>query len=65
MKNSSHRSLNNTINFWSNYTGAKLSNEEARQIVENITGFFKVLSEWKAAEKDDPDTFKLSKKTIT
>jgi len=35
-----------TINFWRKRTGKTFSQEDARQMVTNISGFFTVLSEW-------------------
>jgi hypothetical protein len=31
--------------------GRALSREEARQVAENVTGFFAILAEWSRAEK--------------
>jgi hypothetical protein len=32
----------------------KLSREDARQIAENVTGFFSILAEWSRAERPFP-----------
>jgi hypothetical protein len=40
-----------TVAFWSNRTGREISQEDARQIIENVTGFFQVLFEWEKAEQ--------------
>lgn len=38
--------IEKTILFWSRQNGMKLSQEEGREAVANIAGFFKVLSDW-------------------
>ena len=40
--------LDRTIAFWQPRTARKLTREDARQMVENVTGFFRVLAEWDA-----------------
>lgn len=51
----SHAANNNLIDqtraVWQPRLGRDLSHEDARQIVENITGFFAILSEWSRAER--------------
>jgi hypothetical protein len=42
--------LDDTIAFWQPIAGRKLSHEDARQIRENLTGFFCLLMEWDEAE---------------
>ena len=39
-----------TIAFWQKRTNRSLNAEDARQIMENLTGFFGMLADW--AEKD-------------
>ena len=39
-----------TLDIWQPRAKRVLTHEDARQIVANFTGFFQVLSEWKAAE---------------
>jgi len=39
-----------TIQIFESRTGKGISQEEARQAVENICGFFRVLQEWAEAE---------------
>ena len=43
--------LDETIDFWRRRMSREPSREDARQIVENVTGFFKILSEWEAANQ--------------
>jgi len=42
--------LDQTLRVWQPRAARALTREDARQIVANLTGFFRVLSEWKAAE---------------
>ena len=36
---------------WQPRAGRNLSDEDAREIAENVTGFFRLLLEWEASEK--------------
>ena len=40
--------LKNTAEYWRGRGGRELSGEDARQILENLTGFFGTLMEWDA-----------------
>ncbi|MDL1878402.1 hypothetical protein FBQ85_25055 [Cytophagia bacterium CHB2] len=42
--------LRQTASFWQQKTGVAFSQEEARETVENLAGFFRVLAEWENAE---------------
>lgn len=42
--------MTQTVSLFKGRTGRAISREEARQAVENISGFFKVLQEWAEAE---------------
>lgn len=42
--------LNKTISLFQSRYGKPLSQENAREIVENMTGFFKILAEWEKTE---------------
>ena len=39
---------------WQPRLGRDLSREDARQIIENVTGFFAILAEWSRAERPIP-----------
>ena len=54
--------IDRTRQVWTSRLGRNLSREYARQIAENVTGFFSVLLEWSRAEMPDPanDTTKPS-----
>jgi hypothetical protein len=43
--------LDATIEFWQTSAGRNLTHEDAREIVENMTGFFAVLRQWRDAER--------------
>ena len=43
--------LDQAIAVWQPYTARRLSREDAREIVENVLGFFQVLQEWDRAER--------------
>jgi hypothetical protein len=40
--------LDKTVAFWQPRTTRRLTREDARQIIENATGFIRVLAEWDA-----------------
>jgi hypothetical protein len=42
--------LDRTIVLWRHRMGREISREEARQIAENVTGFFSVLHAWSRGE---------------
>ncbi|WP_187331205.1 MULTISPECIES: hypothetical protein [unclassified Mesorhizobium] len=42
--------LDRTAQLFEQRTGRQLTREDARQIVENVTGFFRLLAEWQNME---------------
>jgi hypothetical protein len=46
--------IERTRNLWQPRLGFDLSREDARQITENVTGFFELLVEWSRAEMSSP-----------
>ena len=46
--------IDRTRQVWQPRTGRDLTNEDARQIAENVTGFFFILAEWSRAEMPTP-----------
>jgi hypothetical protein len=46
--------IEQTLRVWQPRLGRRLSREDGRQIVENITGFFGLLAEWSGAEMPSP-----------
>jgi hypothetical protein len=54
MKASNDNLIDQTVALWERRLRRNLSREDARQIVENITGFFNILAEWSRAEMPAP-----------
>jgi hypothetical protein len=46
--------IDRTRKVWQPRTGRDLTDEDARQIAENVTGFFSILAEWSQAEMPAP-----------
>jgi hypothetical protein len=46
--------IDRTRQVWQSRLGRDLSGEDARQIAENVTGFFALLAEWSRAEMPTP-----------
>jgi hypothetical protein len=46
--------IDRTREVWKPRLGRDLSREDARQIAENVTGFFTILTEWSRAEMPVP-----------
>ncbi len=51
MRESQRELIDHTLQVWQPRTSRKLAPEDARQIVENMSGFLKILLEWQAAEE--------------
>ena len=43
--------IDRTVAVWKPRLGRDLNREDAREIAENITGFFAILAEWSRAER--------------
>jgi hypothetical protein len=46
--------IDRTRQVWQRRLGRELGREDARQIAENVTGFFALLAEWSRAEMPSP-----------
>ena len=46
--------IDRTRQVWQPRIGRDLTDEDARQIAENVTGFFSILAEWSRAEMPTP-----------
>ena len=46
--------IDRTRDLWQSRLGCDLSREDARQIAENVTGFFALLAKWSRAETPAP-----------
>jgi hypothetical protein len=42
-----------TVRFWTQRTGHECAHEEARQMVENVAGFFAVLATWGRQSREE------------
>jgi len=45
-----------TVSFWTPRRGAPVSHEDARQIMLNVAGFFRVLGEWDRRARETGQT---------
>ena len=57
--------FNQTITFWNERTGQEFSQEDAREMVANVPGFFTVLAEWQQRATEDEGSDRLSTQTAT
>jgi hypothetical protein len=46
-----HNLIDRTRQVWTSRLGRDLSREDARQMAENVTGFFAILAKWSQAEQ--------------
>jgi hypothetical protein len=53
MRETNPKLIDDTITVFQQRSCRRLSREDAREITENITGFFTVLAEWSRQEKSD------------
>jgi hypothetical protein len=44
--------IRHTIRVWEPQLGRPLTEEDARQILENVIGFFRVLHSWRRKQRD-------------
>lgn len=44
--------LDKTIELFQKRTDRNLTREDAREMIENVTGFFRILGEWNRAEQE-------------
>ena len=51
MKKSNDNLIDRTLEVWQPRNAHRLSDENARAILENVTGFFTLLLEWEANEQ--------------
>ncbi|WP_136660605.1 hypothetical protein [Nitratireductor sp. XY-223] len=48
--------LDRTIEIFQTRTDRPLTREDAREMIENVTGFFRILGEWNQAEQESRDS---------
>lgn len=51
MRGTKEQFIDRTLEVWQPRTSKVLTGEDARQIAENVTEFFQILTEWEAAEQ--------------
>jgi hypothetical protein len=51
MRENEEQFLNQSLEFWQPHSPRLLNREDARQIAENLTSFFRIISEWNFAER--------------
>ena len=56
MEEAKNKLIQRTAELWQRRFGRALSDEDARKIAENMTGFFTVLSEWEARDSQEQAT---------
>jgi hypothetical protein len=54
MREQKEQFIDQTVEIWQPRTSKVISHEDARQITENVTGFFEILVEWDKAEQHTP-----------
>ena len=50
--------IDQTIAIWQPRTKRQLTREDGREIIENMTGFFRILQEWDRVDRAKKDTNK-------
>jgi hypothetical protein len=50
--------IDQTIAIWQPRTKRRLTSEDGREIIENMTGFFRILQEWDRVDRAKKDTDK-------
>ena len=55
MKKETQDFIKETRSFWKEYRGINLSDEESTDMVENLSGFFDILSEWERKKEGSDD----------
>lgn len=49
--------IDDTLQFWQPRARKILTREDAREIIDNVVGFFSILQEWDLAERESMGTF--------
>lgn len=56
MQSKNDKLIRETADFWTRKSGKRVSDEDAREMHANLSGFFAVLLEWDARDLDCPAT---------
>jgi hypothetical protein len=51
MRKIQNQLIDRTLEFWQPRSSQTLTREDAREIIENVTGFFRVLQKWQVADQ--------------
>jgi hypothetical protein len=51
MRKIQNQLVDRTLEFWQARSSQKLTREDAREIIENVTGFFQVLKKWQVVDQ--------------
>lgn len=54
MYSNENKLIETTADFWSRKAGRPISREDAREILLNVSGFFGILREWDARDRNRP-----------
>lgn len=52
MQTKNDKLIQETADFWTRKSGKRVSHEDAREMHANLSGFFAVLLEWDAKDRD-------------
>ena len=62
MVGTKNRFIDQTLELWQQRSTRVLTREDARQIIDNTTGFFRTLLEWEMAERNSTKRLRSMKK---
>jgi hypothetical protein len=51
MRKIQNQLIDRTLEFWQPRSSQTITREDAREIIENVTGFFLVLQKWEVADQ--------------
>jgi len=60
-----NKCVEETANFWSRKTGKRVSSEDAREMLVNVSGFFATLLAWDSKERNCPITSEHTRRAET
>lgn len=56
MHSNDDKCIRTTVDFWTRKTGKPISEEDAREMNANVSGFFAILREWDERDRNNPAT---------
>jgi len=51
MRKIQNQLIDRTLEFWQARSSQTLTREDAREIIENVSGFFQILQKWEVADQ--------------